>query len=131
MKGDAPVGFTLRMEGRVRSQIQKLSLFLSKYQRTKILKTITLFVSCECETWSLRLKIFGKEVGLVVHIRKWKRDGGRGEWRRKQYNEKCHTFRSSKNILLRHQMKQNALDKSYNAKRNEIFIRHTSRQNRR
>jgi hypothetical protein len=53
----------------VRSKIQKPSLFLSKLERSKILKKkpITLLVSCGCETWSLILKIFENEVGLVVH----------------------------------------------------------------
>jgi hypothetical protein len=34
-------------------------------------------------------------------------------------------------ILLLHKMKQNALDKSYNAESNEILIQHTGRRNRR
>jgi len=80
----------------VRSQIQKPSRFLSKHQRNKILKkTISLLVPCECETWSLDLKTFENELGLVVHMRQGKSGGG-GRGEEKLYNEKCHTLYSSK-----------------------------------
>jgi len=40
--------------------------------RLKKLQIISLLVSCECETWSLSLKIFENEVGLLVHMRRGK-----------------------------------------------------------
>jgi hypothetical protein len=97
---DAPVGFTLWRVGRVRSQIQKPPIFLLKYQRNKILKTISLFVSRVCETWSHSLKIFEKKVGLLIRTFVHMRQGKWGGGRREPYNVKCHTLYSSKKYYL-------------------------------
>jgi hypothetical protein len=93
-------------------RFKNLPFFFQNIKGIKYWKAISLLVSCECETWSLNLELFENEVGLVVHIRQEKWGvcvWGGGE--KKLYNEKCHTLYSSKKIFLRHQMKQNALDK--------------------